>query len=107
MEPMAADGAWSLPGCGHRESSSPCRHLHQRIQIKPPGSILESRGGKLLASAEDPGKHRRRFGWIVAYSYKARMNNASPQGVRCVQEAEIATDNDLYTGQSAPSPEMS
>lgn len=51
-EPMAADGARSLPGRGHRESSSPCRHLHQRMQIKPAGSILESSGGKILASAE-------------------------------------------------------
>ena len=53
-EPAMADGAGSLPGSGgHRDSSSPRPLLLRwKTQITPGGSFLESRGGKLFASAE-------------------------------------------------------
>ena len=51
-EPPAADGTGSLPGSGHRDSSSPRPAHRSGGQIKRGGSFFESRDRKLFASAE-------------------------------------------------------
>jgi hypothetical protein len=52
-EPPAADGTGSLPGSGHRDSSSPRPAHRSGGQIKRGGSFFESRDRKLFASAEE------------------------------------------------------
>src|ERR1041384_741462 len=72
-EPPAADGTGSLPGSGHRDSSS-LRSTHRSgAQIKRAGSFFESRAGKLFASAEAP------LSWVVP-----------PQSTPCEVDAEKA-----------------
>ena len=54
-EPPATDRARSLPDLGHRDDLSSSSRLcrpERRRQFRIPGSFLESRTGKLLASAE-------------------------------------------------------
>jgi hypothetical protein len=40
-------------GAGHRDPSSPCPGSPAPVQLKLPGSLLESTGGSILASAEE------------------------------------------------------
>ena len=53
-EPPATDGARSLPGLGHRDPSSSSRsgRLETGGQFRMPGSVLASRRGSVLESAE-------------------------------------------------------
>src|SRR6266571_2474063 len=50
-EPVTADRARSLAGLRHGDSSSPRLGNAAALQFRRPGSFLESRGGKFLASA--------------------------------------------------------
>src|ERR1019366_4889962 len=74
-EPAIADATRALPGNRHDEPSSPCppHILSCKLDYRSGGSLLESRPGSILESAED---HRSHAGSVYDYPYaNARVDH--------------------------------